>query len=451
MPIKNWSPTPASNNSASPFGAPEGWAPSQANDVIRQIMGDDRTQWEGAEWFDWGDTPSRASNTTFKVAADVTTRYLAGRRIKFFDTSTLYGTVVSSSYSAPDTTVTITADSGNLSSSLSSIALGILSPTNKSIPTYNFDTVTASGAAQFQSTVTISGAVVFKTTATIEGTATLAGAAVLKSTLNVEGATTLSGAAIMKSAVTHEGTTTMSGAAVFKTTALFEGAIKGSNGFNIVTFSDAASSTDYLSINANTNNNSNIQVVSSQTNASASFLAKGSGGINVGTAGTTSTPLSIQSGSYKVLFNPTLTSDRSLTYPDSNVTLLTGAATQAEQETGSSTTTSVTPGRQQYHPSAAKCWVSFTTVTTTAIHNSYNITGLVDNGTGNTSVTIGTDFSAGNMCFVVSSYDNGAGVGAWAFVYGSVAGGSVNVATATTNTLALADSAYVTLVGYGDQ
>jgi hypothetical protein len=40
MPVTSYSRTPASNNSAAPNGAPEGWAPSAVNDTVRQIMTD---------------------------------------------------------------------------------------------------------------------------------------------------------------------------------------------------------------------------------------------------------------------------------------------------------------------------------------------------------------------------------------------------------------------------
>lgn len=77
------------------------------------------------------------------------------------------------------------------------------------------------------------------------------------------------------------------------------------------------------------------------------------------------------------------------------------AATQSDQETATSTTTYVSPGRQQYHPSAAKAWVKFTSVTTTAIGASYNVTSLTDNGVGDTTVTLTTGFSsATNYCAV---------------------------------------------------
>lgn len=134
MPISSWSTTPASNNAAPPNGWPEGMAPSAVNDTARQQMADHRTQWQDAEWFNWGDTVSRNSATLFKIATDVTARYTVNRRIKCYDATTLYGTIVASSYSAPDTSITVTTDSGSLTASLSSVALAILTPTSISVP-----------------------------------------------------------------------------------------------------------------------------------------------------------------------------------------------------------------------------------------------------------------------------------------------------------------------------
>lgn len=91
---------------------------------------------------------------------------------------------------------------------------------------------------------------------------------------------------------------------------------------------------------------------------------------------------------------------RTVTFPDADVTILTGAATQAEQETGSSTTTIVTPGRQQYHPSAAKCWVR--AGISGDIYVSYNVTSVTDTGTGIATVTIATDFSGAYFVPVLS-------------------------------------------------
>jgi hypothetical protein len=79
---------------------------------------------------------------------------------------------------------------------------------------------------------------------------------------------------------------------------------------------------------------------------------------------------------------------------NSTVTIGSPAATQADQETATSTTTSVTPGRQQFHPSAAKAWVRFNSAGTVAA--SYNITSITDSGIGDWSIVIATDFSSAN-------------------------------------------------------
>jgi len=76
------------------------------------------------------------------------------------------------------------------------------------------------------------------------------------------------------------------------------------------------------------------------------------------------------------------------------------AASQAEQEAGSSTAVAVTPGRQHYHESAAKCWVKFNSSGTIA--DSYNTTSITDNGEGDWTVNIATDFSNANYAALVS-------------------------------------------------
>ena len=71
-------------------------------------------------------------------------------------------------------------------------------------------------------------------------------------------------------------------------------------------------------------------------------------------------------------------------------------ATQAEMEGGTSTTVIVTPGRQHYHPSAAKFWVK---TRPGAVNDaSYNVTSVLDTAAGITVVTIATDFSSSNWC-----------------------------------------------------
>ena len=122
--IKNWSTTASSNTSLSGVSAAEGMAPRLVNDLIRGIASDIREWYEDATWIDFGDTPTRTGDTTFTVSGDLTARYHANRRIKATDSSTLYATIASSNFSSPNTTVTVTLDSGTLSGSLSAVAVG---------------------------------------------------------------------------------------------------------------------------------------------------------------------------------------------------------------------------------------------------------------------------------------------------------------------------------------
>lgn len=361
MAIKDWSTTAGSNNfSVNNGGCPENWAPSQVNNVLRIHMSNHKTQWLDAEWFDRGDSGlSRASTTSFKLTGDVTAEYAAGRRVKCYDSTTLYGVVASSSYGAPDTTVNVTLDSGNLSASLTAVALGILRPTNLSIPVLSGlpglgvgGTTSLSAAVTLKTTLNVEGATslsgntVVKGTLLAESTATISGRTTLKTTFNVEGATTLSGATTVKGITTHEAAT------VCKTTLNVEGA---------TTLSGATT-------------------VKGITTHEAATVCK--------------TTLTVEG-------TTTLSGNVVLSANLSGVTV-SGAmmATQANQEAGSATNLIVAPGVQQYHPSAAKAWIMYTSVTTTAINTSYNITSVTDNGTGDTTITIATDFSSANYCVV---------------------------------------------------
>lgn len=113
---------------------PEGMPPSGVNDGMRQVQADIRKWYTDAEWVNLGDTPSRASATTFKIVGDVTTEYPVHTRLKCYDASTIYSTVTGASYSAPDTTITVVNDSGSLTASLTSVARSIIRPTNIAIP-----------------------------------------------------------------------------------------------------------------------------------------------------------------------------------------------------------------------------------------------------------------------------------------------------------------------------
>lgn len=134
MSVSDWSTTPSSNNASPPNGAPEGMPPSSVNDVMRQIMADVRAQLEDGEWLNWGHVPTRVDNDTFTVPTDLTALYHVGRRIKATGSATGYATIASVSYSAPNTTVNVTMDSGNLPGTLSAVYVGILSVNNSAVP-----------------------------------------------------------------------------------------------------------------------------------------------------------------------------------------------------------------------------------------------------------------------------------------------------------------------------
>ena len=135
--ISTWSTTAASNNSASPDGAPEGWAPSEVNNWGRETMAALRTWYEEAEWITWGHTIGFVSGTQFTTAVgdgDTTAIYHVGRRVR--ETGSLggpfYGRITASSHAA-QTTVTVTWDSGALDAGVTAMAVGAASASSPSI------------------------------------------------------------------------------------------------------------------------------------------------------------------------------------------------------------------------------------------------------------------------------------------------------------------------------
>jgi hypothetical protein len=142
---------------------------------------------------------------------------------------------------------------------------------------------------------------------------------------------------------------------------------------------------------------------------------------------------------------------RCLMYTRASGAALVGAqsaATQAEQETGSSTTVYVTPGRQHYHQSAAKAWCMFdgTATGTNAPTAGYNVTSVTRNGTGDYTVTFTTAFSSANYCAIPScSYS---GNGEVASLH-TLAAGTCRIATNDVG-ITPVDPAVVTFLAFGD-
>lgn len=127
MKLGRWSTTAASNNSTAPDGAPDGQPASTFNDCMKENMAAIRTVFNDAEFFDQALTPTYVSASAFSFAGDQTSAIHAGRRLKIFDTSTIYATVTTASFTAV-TTIHVATDSGaSLTTSISAVAIGIFS------------------------------------------------------------------------------------------------------------------------------------------------------------------------------------------------------------------------------------------------------------------------------------------------------------------------------------
>jgi len=129
--LGSWSTTAGNNNTTPPDGWPEGQAPSTVNDCAREMMAAIKTAVNSLEYIDLNNTPSYLTATTFSMATADVANFEVGRRIKLFDATTLYGTIISVS----TTSVEVRLDSGALTSSLSSVAMGIVKVSNNSLPT----------------------------------------------------------------------------------------------------------------------------------------------------------------------------------------------------------------------------------------------------------------------------------------------------------------------------
>lgn len=130
------------------------------------------------------------------------------------------------------------------------------------------------------------------------------------------------------------------------------------------------------------------------------------------------------------------------------------AATQADQETATSTTTFVTPGRQHFHPSAAKFWAHFGTAGN--LLAGYNVTSITDSGVGVATVVIATDFGTSDYCVGVCIENLDATIdsiadGQMAMIsFGNHAAGSVQVLCKNDDGIAAADPTTWNVWGFGD-
>ena len=118
-------------------------------------------------------------------------------------------------------------------------------------------------------------------------------------------------------------------------------------------------------------------------------------------------------------------------------------ASQAEMEAATALDKAVTPGRQQYHPSAAKAWVRFKGTGAVSIISSYNVTSVTDNEVGDYTVNLTTSLSsaAGAPLAISSSFHTS--------LSSSITAGSVRFVTSDNNG-ARQDPGVATMALFGD-
>ncbi len=134
-------------------------------------------------------------------------------------------------------------------------------------------------------------------------------------------------------------------------------------------------------------------------------------------------------------------------------TVTVTAAVQSDQEAGSSNAVAVTPGRQHFHPSAAKAWVKFTGSGSNGaqtVNASYNVSGVSRTGTGAYTVSFTTAFSSADYAAIPSG-NLAATSMAVQIAAASQAAGSIGIVFLNSTSAALVDPTNGYLVAFGDQ
>lgn len=191
--------------------------------------------------------------------------------------------------------------------------------------------------------------------------------------------------------------------------------INDTNNNQILNLTPVASAVNYLTFgNAIAAGAPYVQAQGSDSNININMFTKGTGNFNLVSSNLT-TPLVLYSGtSSQHITNfafANTSATRTLTFPDATGTValttdIPTAATQSDQETATSTTTYVSPGRQQYHPSAAKMWCYATYSGSTPVNNaSYNQSSITDTNTGLMTHNFTVSFSSANYVPLVTRPD----------------------------------------------
>jgi len=122
------------------------------------------------------------------------------------------------------------------------------------------------------------------------------------------------------------------------------------------------------------------------------------------------------------------------------------AATQAAQEAAVATNVYVSPGRQQYHPSAAKAWINLNGTGTPTARASYNILSITDVASGQYTLNFINAFSSAGYA-MTGSHNDGAG-NSNSFIVNNLTVSAANFST--TANAAFVDSTIVNVSIFGD-
>jgi len=117
----------------------------------------------------------------------------------------------------------------------------------------------------------------------------------------------------------------------------------------------------------------------------------------------------------------------SVTVPASGTLATTGqilpVASQSDMETATNNGAITTPLAVKWHPGVAKAWVQCGA--TGNIISSHNITSLTDDGTGQVTVTIATDFSSAN--YVITAMTGGGAAATFPILVGAATAGAFTI------------------------
>lgn len=125
------------------------------------------------------------------------------------------------------------------------------------------------------------------------------------------------------------------------------------------------------------------------------------------------------------------------------------AASQAQMEAASSNVVMATPANINWHPGVAKAWGKFNGTGTPAFDARYNFdASITDNGTGDWTLSLTTDFSSGHFAFSGNAL-RPASTGVFVEIAAAAAGTiGIKVSGADSN---LYDSSFITIMAFGDQ